>query len=52
MVVDSILKRNEVFLNEFTDADLFMHNPKYETYYKHETPEQMVVRFKKEIGIS
>lgn len=51
MVVDSILARNHVFINEFTDADLFVHNPRYEAYYKHETAEQMVERFKKEIGL-
>lgn len=50
-VVSSILERNSVFVNEYSDVDLYVHNPRYEQYYKYETDEQMTERFKREIGL-
>ena len=51
IVVDSILERNIQFTNEYVDANLYVYNPKYDSYYKNETDSQMTERFKREIGL-
>lgn len=51
-VVRSIMDRNVKFLPwEYIDEDRYEPNPRYETYYKDETDEEMLERFKKEIGL-
>jgi hypothetical protein len=37
--------------NKYIDIPVYVHNPKYEMYYKNETDEQMTERLKREIGL-
>lgn len=45
--VDSINKWQHVY----EDIPIYKKHPLYETYFKHETVEQRIERFKKEIGL-
>ena len=50
-VAQALVNAMQTHKNEYEDIPLYMYNPRYHSYYKNETDEQMTERFKREIGL-
>jgi hypothetical protein len=51
MIAENLIPEMQIHKNKYIDIPVYVHNPKYFTYYKDETDEQMTERLKREIGL-